>query len=158
MPPLHCFLSLCFDHGEQEIKMWGRGGPRVEPLEIPSFCTYFRASASDNAHQMLILNHFWILLNLWALGTYEYFQAFPVVLEKNCISVSKCFHVCTHNVIFSIIKFTNKSKFYRLHLRVIFQNLYRGSLKSKMWGIFRFPVYMKLYYNSMSLFGYSIGA
>ena len=32
---------------------------------------------------------------VWALGNYKYFQAFPVVLKKICLTVSKCFHVST---------------------------------------------------------------
>ena len=104
LAPLHCFLSLCFDIGEQEIKMWGNGGHGRSPWK-------FRASAhiSELLHifyalQMLILNHFSILLNLWAPGTYKCFQAFPVVLEKNCPIVSKCFHVCAHKSISSTLQ------------------------------------------------------
>ena len=33
---------------------------------------------------------------VWTLGTYKYFQAFPVVLKKICLTVSKCFHVSIH--------------------------------------------------------------
>ena len=46
--PLPCILSLSFDMGKQEIKMWGKGGvQRVERLEF-SRCTYnifFRSNA-----------------------------------------------------------------------------------------------------------------
>ena len=54
--------------GEQEIKMWGKGGvQRLEPLEVPRCISYA---------QMLILNHFLILLNLlsqiwWWFMTFE---------------------------------------------------------------------------------------
>ena len=52
-----------------------------------------------------------ILNEVWALGTYEYFKAFPVVLEKIGLTVSKCFHVCTHKSFAYYHLQQNQSKF-----------------------------------------------
>ena len=52
-----------------------------------------------------------VLNEVWALGVCEYFQAFPVVLEKNCLTVSKCFHVCPHKSFAYCQLYRNKSKF-----------------------------------------------
>ena len=48
-----------------------------------------------------------VLNEVWALGTYEYFQALPVVLEKICLTVSKCFHVCAHKSFASYYNLSN---------------------------------------------------
>ena len=52
-----------------------------------------------------------VLNEVWALGTYEYFQAFPAVLEKICLTVSKYFHVCAHKSFAYYQLHRNKSKF-----------------------------------------------
>ena len=51
-----------------------------------------------------------VLNEVWVLGTFEYFQAFPVVLEKICLTVSKCFHVCAHKSFAYYQLQRNKSK------------------------------------------------
>ena len=44
--PLPCIQSLSFNMGEQEIKMWGKGGvQRSEPLEVPR-CIFLRSNAN----------------------------------------------------------------------------------------------------------------
>ena len=48
---------------------------------------------------------------VWALGTCKYFQAFPVVLKKICLTVSKCFHVSTHKSFAYYQLHRNKRKF-----------------------------------------------
>ena len=86
---------------------------------------------------------------VWALGTYKYFQAFPVVLKKICLTVSKCFHVSTHKLFAYFQLHQNKSKF----LDYISESFLRKGI-SWIVGILPFPIYVILEYNSMSLFGY----
>ena len=55
-----------------------------------------------------------VLNEVWALGTYEYFQAFPVVLEKIFLTFSKCFHMCVHKSFAYYQPHRDKSKFSRV--------------------------------------------
>ena len=59
----------------------------------------------DICHPPPLLVTLLVLNEVWPLVTYEYFQAFPVVLQKICLTVSKCFHVCAHKLHLHIINF-----------------------------------------------------
>ena len=145
--------------GEQEIKMWGKGGvQRSEPLEVPR-CIFLRSNANFkslfNFVELAVTNltmvyDLWnkpmvsiateevkyerghlppppfrlatllVLNEVWALGTYEYFQAFAVGLEKICLTVSKCF-MCALTNHLHIINFTEIRASFILHLWVILE-------------------------------------
>ena len=66
----------------------------------------------ERGHLPPLLATILVLNEVWALGTYEYFKAFPVsVLQKTCLIVSKCFHVCAHKSFAYYQLHRNKSKF-----------------------------------------------
>ena len=92
-----------------------------------------------------------VLNEVWALGTYEYFQAFPVVLEKICLTVSKMFSCVCSQIICIYQLQQNKSKF----LDCISESFLRKGIS---WIVedLTFSVYMILEDNLISLFGYSI--
>ena len=62
---LPCFLSLCFDMGEQEIKKWGKGGvQRAEPPKVPRLCTYFYTQQSGRNIVRCRLFHLFLFMTL----------------------------------------------------------------------------------------------
>ena len=66
----------------------------------------------SNENAMTDFRKTWYVLHeVRALGTYKYFQAFPVVLKKMSLTVSKCFHVSTYKSCAYYQLHRNKSKF-----------------------------------------------
>ena len=82
-----------------------------------------------------------VLNEVWALDTYEY--CISSCLEKICLTVSKCFHVCTHKSFAYYQLHQNKSKSFRLHLRVIFAK--RNKLE--LWGCWSYH-FLSTWYQS----------
>ena len=94
---------------------------------------------------------YWSLMKFGPLVPMHIFRHFQLFLEKICLTLSKCFHVCAHKSFAYYQLQQNKSKF----LDYISESFLRKGI-SWIVGDLTFPVYMILGYNLISLFGYSI--